>query len=194
MPDINITGADGGRYNVVNFYNLSSVSISTFNSSLCSVQGTSPSQGTILFYKPADLFPSLTNFVPGSGYVIQAKNTFAITVSSNPPSTEGLLGITGADGGRYNIVTFQAASALSISTFNSSLCSVQGTSPSQGTILFYKPTDLFPSLTNFVPGSGYVIQAKGNFNIEQVLNGFVLESDEYSYLIFEDDTNMLLET
>lgn len=153
-----------GNYNLVEFFNSTSTPISTFNVSLCSVQRISNSQETLVVVKPDDLFPAFTQFVPNSGYIVRAKNTFTIPENQSQPTYNSRT-FNGSSNGLYTIFKNNYLSAVNISTFNSSLCSVQKASNSQETLVVVKPGDLFPSFTQFVPGSGYIIRTKETFTI-----------------------------
>jgi hypothetical protein len=79
MANINIIGnPTGGRFNIVEYNFTTSITISSFNSSLCAVQTVSNTQQSIQVYRPLDLFPPFTHFVPNSGYVVFAKENFTI--------------------------------------------------------------------------------------------------------------------
>lgn len=80
MANINIIGnSQGGRFNIVEYNFTTSTPISSFNSSLCAVQTISNTQQTIQLYRPFDLFPPFTHFIPNSGYVIFAKENFTLS-------------------------------------------------------------------------------------------------------------------
>jgi len=163
---MNITGNPStGNYNLVEFFNSSPTNISTFNSSLCSVQRASNSQETLVVVKPDDLFPAFTQFVPNSGYIIRAKDNFTIPEDLSQPIYSSRAFNGSPTNGLYTIFENNFTSAVNINTFNSSLCSVQKASNSQETLVVVKPNDLFPAFTQFVPNSGYIVRAKNTFTI-----------------------------
>lgn len=95
-------------------------------------------------------------------------------------------------GGRFNIVEYNFTSSTPISSFNSSLCAVQTTSNTQQSIQVYRPTDLFPPFTQFVPNSGYIVFAKENFTISNPVTGSIFTISGDTLLTISGDNLVFL--
>lgn len=165
MADINITGNSlGGRFNIIEYNFNQPTNINTYNNSLCAVQVPSNTLQTLREYRPGNPVPPFTQFLPGSGYIILAKDNFSLTGIELPIETS--INITGdPSGGRFNIFKYNSTSSTNISSYNSSLCAVQTTSNTQQTLREYRPSNPVPPFTQFIPGSGYVVLAKSNFSL-----------------------------
>lgn len=88
MSNINIVGDANGKFNVFTFTNPYPLDISTYNASLCSVQRVSNSQYNIIEYRPDIGLNPFTQFVPGSGYIVKAKQSFTILGPTPTPFAE----------------------------------------------------------------------------------------------------------
>lgn len=74
---LNITGTSNGYYNIIEYPYDGPANINTYFSSLCAVQKASNSGESLIVLRPAG-FPSFTQFTPGSGYIILAKEDFKV--------------------------------------------------------------------------------------------------------------------
>jgi len=79
-----------------------------------------------------------------------------------------IINILGDINGRYNIITFDQTRPVSLSSFNTSLCSVQTISETGMNMIEYRPSAIHKPFTQFVPGSGYIVKALSSFDIYPV--------------------------
>lgn len=79
MPnDIYIYGQPDGRYNIVDYDHPLPVNFSTYSSKLCAIQTHTNTKANLVEYRPEYPSSPITQFVPGSGYIVVAKESFVI--------------------------------------------------------------------------------------------------------------------
>lgn len=79
MPDnIYIYGEPDGRYNIVDYDHPLAVPFNTYSDKLCAIQTHTDTKSNLIEYRPQYPLSPITQFVPGSGYVVVAHQSFVI--------------------------------------------------------------------------------------------------------------------
>lgn len=156
------------------FHNASaSVAMNTFNSALCSITTPAANHTGTDFYRPGSIFSTITNFVPGSAYLISARGQFTIP-QQGIYETTGVWSIK-----RYNtyipidnnadvtpLSSLPAADlAKIIYVYTSILSSCDSPNPTRWRQFI--PGSIFNTweATNMQPGSAYFFYTSGDFTL-----------------------------
>jgi hypothetical protein len=191
MATINVTGnSSGGRFNIIRYNFDQPADLNTYNDSLCAVQATSNSLQTLQVYRPDSPINPFTQFLPGSGYIVFAKENFTLSGTELPP--QQIINVTGnSSGGRFNIIRYNFDQPTGLSTYNDSLCAVQATSNSLQTLQVYRPDSPINPFTQFLPGSGYIVFAKENFTLSGTISSNFLTAINGDILLTIDGDNLV---